>query len=192
MPSTMTTPSSTEMLRVKPIACSTAKVPASENGIPSPTKSAMREPRNTQEISKYQCQAEQGVGLHDADRDARRDGLVVEQGRLDAALRQQRIALPDVVIDLPDQIERVGIALFLVTESSTAGWPLCEARRSARTRPRDTSATAPSGTWARGLPAWLRFRRARWPGSASCQPRAPASRSHRRAPCRRRCRETRP
>ena len=51
MPSTITTPSSTEMLSVKPTACRTANAPESENGMPSATSSATRVPRNTQHIA---------------------------------------------------------------------------------------------------------------------------------------------
>ena len=50
MPSTMTMPSSTEMLSVKPMADSAQNAAASENGMPSPTRMAMREPRNSQVI----------------------------------------------------------------------------------------------------------------------------------------------
>ena len=48
MPSEMIVPSSTEMLSVKPVAWSTANMPASENGIPTPTSSAILHPRNSQ------------------------------------------------------------------------------------------------------------------------------------------------
>jgi len=51
MPSAITTPSSTVRLSVEPIISTPMKVPASENGTPSPTSSASREPRNIQHIS---------------------------------------------------------------------------------------------------------------------------------------------
>jgi hypothetical protein len=44
----MTTPSSTETLTVCPMAESRAKVPSSENGIPSETSTPILPPRNSQ------------------------------------------------------------------------------------------------------------------------------------------------
>ena len=48
----MTTPSSTETLTVCPIAASTAKVPNSENGMPSVTSRLIFDPRNSQQMAK--------------------------------------------------------------------------------------------------------------------------------------------
>ena len=74
MPSTITTPSRTEMLSVLPVAYRMASPPASENGMPSATRSATRVPRKSQHTAS--TDARPSAALDSMMRIASRVGMV--------------------------------------------------------------------------------------------------------------------